>query len=160
MLPGPQSLQRLGYLQRAGVQSFDDVAEVQPYRGQHLVVARAAEMHAPAGCADARRETLFESCLAVLVRQLDVPFAALVLGRDCREPRANRIQIRLREQFLCVEHLRMRYRCPHVVTDQALIQRVVLAGRVLKHTVVQRRTLVPEASHVRRMSARFVARPA
>ncbi len=57
-------------------------------------------MHAAAGGADARGEALLERGLAVFVGELDLPLARGVFGAERGQPLANRVQIRVGEQFL------------------------------------------------------------
>ena len=75
------------------------VQQVQAQRRQHLVVARAAEMHAAAGRADARGEALLERGLAVLVGELDLPLARGVFGGQRAQALANGGQVRIAEQL-------------------------------------------------------------
>ncbi len=67
----------------AGRELADRVPQVQAQRDQHLVVARAAEMHAAAGLADALREPPLERAVRVLVRELDLPLARRVRRGEC-----------------------------------------------------------------------------
>ena len=76
LAPG-ERLERLGGRKRPGAQLPDALAQVQPQGGEHLVVARAPEVNARAGRAEARGEAPLERAVAVLVAELDVPGAAL-----------------------------------------------------------------------------------
>jgi hypothetical protein len=100
---------------RGGRSSRAGVEQVEPERGQHLVIARTAEMHAPAGRADTRRQPPLERRLAVFVGELDLPVAGGMFRADRVEPFANGLQVRIRQQLLRVEHFRVRDRCAHVV---------------------------------------------
>ncbi len=104
-------------------------------------------MHPAPGGADARRQTLFQRRLPVLVRELDTPLAALVLGGNVVQPFANGFDVRVRQELLSVEHFGVRHRGPRVVAHQPLIEAKVLTRRVLEYTVIERRTFVPQASH-------------
>src|SRR6185437_16633169 len=118
-------------------------------------------MNPAAGRADALRQALLECGLAVLVDQLDAPLAALVLLTDRAEARANRSQIRIRQQLLLIEHLGVRDRGADVIANQALIERVVFARRVLQYTVVQGSPFIPQSCHVSpRAASRSAARRA
>jgi hypothetical protein len=65
-----QVIERAGAGVRRLGQLVGRVQQVKTQRGQHLVVARAAEMHTPAGRADARRQALLERGLARLRRRV------------------------------------------------------------------------------------------
>ena len=100
-----------------------------------------------AGRADARREVPLERGVTVLVRELDVPGAARVLGGERAQGRADRGEIVRRQQPLRVQHRGVRDRGAHVVRHQPLIERVVFAGAVAQHPLIERRALVPQAAH-------------
>src|SRR5215472_8074160 len=72
-------------LERAGAQLRDGITQVQPQRGEHLVVARASEVNAPTGGAAACGQVSLERGLTVLVGELDVPRATCVLGGESAE---------------------------------------------------------------------------
>jgi len=46
-----------------------------------------------------------------------------------------------------MKHFGMRDRRRNVITNQARIERVVLCGRVIKHTLIERCVLVPQKTH-------------
>ena len=118
-------------------------------------------MHASAGRADARREALLERGLAVLVGELDLPLARARARRaSAVSPSRMASQIRVRRAAsAALQHLGVRDRGAHVVVHEALVERVVLAGRVREHTLVERRALVPEPAHVA-STCRPAVRPA
>ena len=97
-----QRVERSGAtLPRPPRSSRDRVAQIEPQRGEHLVVARAAEMHAAAGGADARGEPLLERGLAVFVGELDLPLPGGVLVRRWpSSPSRMALQVRVRQQLL------------------------------------------------------------
>ena len=125
----------------------DDVAQVQAHGREHLVVARAPEVDAAAGLADALGEAPLERRVTVLVGELDVPGAARMLLGERAERRRQLREVGVREQPLRVEHLRVRERGAHVVGHEALIEGEVLAGRVAQHALIERCALVPQATH-------------
>ena len=108
----------------------------------------------PPGFADALGQAVFERCLAVLVLERDAPFAARVLVADRLSPRECASRSVRGQQLRAVQHLRVRDRGAHVIEHQALVERMVLAGRVLQHALIERRALVPQPAHaVRALSA-------
>jgi len=79
-----------------------------------------------------------------------------------REARTYLFQIVSRQQSLLLKHLRVRDRGTHVVAHQALIEGVVLTGRVAQHAFIERCALVPKACHAGFFARRrfFMRRPA
>ena len=104
-------------------------------------------MDALAGGAEARAQPPLESRLAVLLGELDVPLAARVACGERLERSADRGEILRRQQLLEVQHLGMGDRGAHIVGHQPLIERVILAGGVLEHALIERCALVPQARH-------------
>src|SRR5215469_3700524 len=97
--------------------------------------------------ADARRKPPLERGLPVLVRELDVPGAARMLGADLAEGSANGGEVGIRQQLLAVQHLGVRDRGAHVVRHEPLIECVVLAGGEAQHPLIEGRALVPQPRH-------------
>src|SRR5438477_2117354 len=147
LLARGELIERLGYLERAAGERRDGFAQVQADRGEHLVVARAPEVNARAGVADAPGQAPLECRLAVLVGGLDAPGTARVLLRQRGEARADGDEILVREQTLGVQHRGVRDRGAHVVRHQAFIERAVLARGVMQHPLIERRALVPQPRH-------------
>src|SRR5689334_1025249 len=104
-------------------------------------------MHAPAGRANALGEPLLERGLPVFVGQLDLPRARRVLMADGGETVADRFQVRVGQQLLGIEHLRVRDRRAHVVLHEPFVQRVVVTGRIGQHALIELDALVPEPRH-------------
>ena len=146
-LPVGERIERGGDGLGALRQFLGGIAQVEAQRGEHLVVARAAEMHAPARCPDERGQPALERGLAVLVLQCDPPLALGVGGGERLEPLLDGLAVGVGEQPLRVQHLRVRDRGAGVVGDQTLVERVVLARREREHALIERRALVPEAAH-------------
>ena len=84
-----QLIERVSDTCHGFAQLIDRIAQIQTQRRQHLIVARAAEMHAAASRADARGEPLFERGLAIFVGELDFPRAGRMLRADRFEPVAD-----------------------------------------------------------------------
>jgi hypothetical protein len=124
------------------------ILQVQPQRREHLIVARTSEVHALAGVADARDQQILERRLSILVLEPHVPFAARMLGCDLAQTALDRRKIFGAQQPLCMQHLGVRDRCAHVIGDQSVVERVIFAGRVTQHTLVETRALVPQPAHV------------
>jgi hypothetical protein len=142
-----QVIERAG----AGVRRFGQlvgrVQQVKTQRGQHLVVARAAEMHTPAGRADARREAFLERGLAVFVGEFDLPLAGRVFRGERVQAVANGGKVGIGQEPHGVEHLGVRDGGAHVVLHQALVEGVVVTRRVREHTCIEGRAFVPEPAH-------------
>ena len=136
-------------LRGAGRELADRVAQVEAQRDEHLVVARAAEMHAPARFADPLGEPALERAVHVLVRELDRPLARGVLRGERLEAVADRRAVGGREQTLGLEHPRVRDRRAHVVGHEPLVEHVILARGEAQDPLVERQTFVPEARHRR-----------
>ena len=77
----------------AGAKALHDVAQIEPQRRQHLVVARAAEVQPPATLTDARGEQVFERGLPVFLIERDMPLAALMRSSDLGQCFANQLEI-------------------------------------------------------------------
>jgi hypothetical protein len=103
-----QAIERANDGVRAGIELIDRIAQIQPQGGEHLIVARAAEMDTPAGRSDARSEPAFQCRLAILVGELDVPQSTCMLLAERREPIAYELQIASAQQPLPVQHVGMR----------------------------------------------------
>jgi len=99
------------------------------------------------GVADLAREQRLERGLAVLEIERHRPFATGVGLPDLAESRPHRLEIGAAQQAAVVQHLGVGDGGLHVVGDQAVVEGVVLAGRVAQHALVERRTLVPESRH-------------
>ncbi len=132
---------------RTGGELHRRLAQVEPQRRQHLIVARASEVDARAGRADARGEMSLERRLPVLVVELDPPQSAGVLVGECAEPGADRLEVGGADQALRAQHLRVRDRGGDIVAHQPLVQRVVLAGGVFQDARIERRPRVPQPPH-------------
>jgi hypothetical protein len=128
---------------RGGGELRARVEQVQPQRGQHLVVARTAKMHATAGGADARCQPLLEGGLAVLVREFDFPFARGMLIAERLQSGTNGREIGIAQECGGIQHLGVRDRSAHVIPDQPCIEGVVVPRRVPEHTIVRGACLCP-----------------
>ncbi len=122
----------------AGRELADRVAQVQAQGDQHLVVARAAEMHAATGRADALREPPFERAVHVLVRELDGPLARGVSGRERIEAGADRVAVGVAQQALLRKHARVGDRRARVIGHEPFVEDVILAGREFQDALVER----------------------
>ncbi len=76
-----------------------------------------------------------------------MPFAASVLLAEGSQAEADDVQIVGREQFLRVKHFCVRNGSRDVIPDEPLIERIVLASRVMQHTAVEWSALIPQAAH-------------
>ena len=123
------------------------VPEVEPERDEHLVVAGPPDMQTLACGTDPACKQGLECRLAVFEIQRHGPFAACVRRADLGEPSADGVVRRGVQQPHVVQHPGVRDRRHHVVPDQAIVERVVLAGRESQHALVERRALVPEPRH-------------
>ena len=85
-------------------------------------------MNAPAGRPDAFGQAALQCGLPILVAELYLPQAALVLLGQRREPIADQLQVRCRQQPLRVQHVGMCDRGAYVVAHQTLIEREVLSS--------------------------------
>ncbi len=92
-LPLGQPVQSRSDVQGGRRELIDDVTQVEPQRGQHLIVARTPKVNAAACRTDAVGKALLERSLAVLVRKLDAPGAALMLVRYDGQAGADRLQV-------------------------------------------------------------------
>ena len=124
------------------------VAQIQPQRREHLVVARAARVQAAAGRADARgqprsRCAVWQSSSSSVMRHSPRGMR----GADAPQRIADRREVRRRQQPLRVQHLARARSRPDVVAHQPLVEQVVLAGRVREYARIERRALVPQARH-------------
>ena len=81
--------------------------------------------------------------MAILVLERDLPFAGGVLGRQRFETAANGREIAGRKEPGSVEHLGVRDRRRHIVSNQSIIEKVIVAGGETQHALVQGLTLVP-----------------
>ena len=142
-----QSVERRRHRQRTVVQGLRRVAQVQAQRGEHLIVARAPGVQASAGRADSRRQQILDGRLAILLFERDAPFAARMLLADRLERLADRREIRGRQQPLLPQHLGVRDGGLNVVAHQAVVEQMILAGRVREHALIERRPLVPQSRH-------------
>ena len=129
------------------MQRLRRIAQVQPQRGEHLIVARAARVQASAGGADALRQPILDGGLAILLFERDAPLAARMLLADGCERVANGAMIRRRQKALLRQHVGMRDRGLDVVAHQPVVEEMVLARRVGEHALIERGALVPEARH-------------
>jgi hypothetical protein len=76
-----------------------------------------------------------------------VPLTARMLLAERGQAEPDYLQIVGGQQLLRMQHFNMRQRCGHVITDQPLVEGIVLARRVLQHTAVEWRALVPQPAH-------------
>ncbi len=123
------------------------LAHVQAQGGEHLVIARAAQMNARAGRANALGQASFECGLAILVAELDAPLPARVRRRQRLESRTDRRAVGRAKQALRLKHLCVGDGRAHVVGHQAFIECVVLAGGESQHPLIERCALVPQSAH-------------
>src|SRR5271170_12448 len=114
-------------------------------------------MNALASFTDALREPPLERRLPVFIGELDAPLPVRVLFAETLQGRADGLQIAGRQQPLRAEHARMRDRSAHVIGDQPLVQRVILAGGELKYPLVERCAFIPESCHASSMAVRPAA---
>jgi hypothetical protein len=91
---------------------------------------------------------LLERGLAVFIGQRDGPLALGMFGADFGQALLDGLEVIGHDQPADCEHARMRNGRQHVVLDQPLVQRVVLARGEGQHAVVERRALVPQAAHL------------
>ena len=132
------ALERRDHGVGAGRELADRVPQVQPQRDQHLVVARATEMYATAGCTDTLHEPPLECAMRVLVGELDGPLTCCVSRCECLETGADRVAVGFAQQTLFPKHARVRDRRAHVVSHEPCVEDVVLAGRELQDALVER----------------------
>ena len=128
-------------------QRLDGIPQVQAQRCEHLVVARPARVQSRAGLADPPREQCFERGLAILQLERNRPLATGMAIRNVLQSVANHDEVGLREQAALVQHFGVRDRSAHVVGHEAVVERVVFAGREAQHALIQWRALVPESCH-------------
>ena len=143
-----QRFERIRHRRRAAPQFLGGIAQVQAQGGEHLIVARAAGMQAPAGRADARRQQILDRGLAILLFERDAPAPERMLLADGRQGLANRLEVRRRQQPLSREHFRVRDRGSDVVAHQPIVQNMIVPRRVGEYACVERSSLVPEPRHV------------
>ena len=134
----------------AGLELSDCILQVQAQRRQHLVVARTPEMHALAGFADTLDQHVLQRRLPVLVLELHAPLAARVRPADLAQALRDGRKVVGRDQSLQVEHFRVRDRCAHVIGHETIVERMIFAGRVTQHALVEIRSLVPQPAHISR----------
>jgi hypothetical protein len=132
----------------AGLELGHCIFQVQAQRREHLVVARSSEVHALAGFADALDQQILQSRLPVLVLELHAPLAARVRPADLAQALRDGGKIVGRDQALQVEHFRVRDRCAHVIGHETIVERMIFAGRVTQHALVEIRSLVPQPTHI------------
>lgn len=94
---------------------YGDIAQIKSQCGEHLIVARATEMHAATGCADACSQAFLERGLSIFVGELDAPVAECMRRRKRFEALFDGFAIFGREQSLRMQHLRVRDRGACVV---------------------------------------------
>jgi hypothetical protein len=136
-------------------QRLDLVAQIEPQRRQHLIVARPAQVDPGAGVADPGRQAGLERGMDVLFLDGDLPGAGRVLRGERLEAVADRGQVVRRQQPGGVQHLGVGDRGADVVGDEAGVQPVVLAGGVAEHPGVERLPLVPQAGHQAARPSRY-----
>ena len=123
------------------------VEQVEPQRGQHLVVARPAEMQARTGVADRAREAALERRVYVLVLERNAPFPGVERGLELFQAVTDGARVVVADEPGRSQHLRVRDRAAHVVGHEARIEQVILARRVAQDTFAERQALVPQARH-------------
>src|SRR3569833_1317792 len=104
-------------------------------------------MYTAAGSPDPLGQPLLERRLPILVFQADVPFAPSMLLAERSQPGSDDLQVSRGKQLLGMQHLNMGKGGGHVISNQPLIERIIFAGRVLQHTAVERRALIPQTTH-------------
>src|SRR5262249_50865701 len=130
-------------------QLVDDITQIEANCSQHLVIARTAEVDAPARRANSLGQAPFKRRLTVLVLERDMPVAAGMLLTQGEEAEPDDLEILSREQILRMEHFDMRNGGRDVVADQPLVEGIVLASRVTQHATVKWSAPVPQATHSR-----------
>ena len=132
---------------RAVREVLDGVAQVQAQRASTWSLReRPACRRAPAAPILLREQRL-ERGLPVLEIERHGPLAARVGRGDLAQAVADRGEVGVVHQAGVVQHLGVRDRGLHVVGHQPVVERVVLAGGVAQHPLVERRALVPESRH-------------
>ena len=152
-------VERGGHAFRVAGERFQLVLQPQPQRGEHLVVARAAEVDAPARLPHRGRQPVLQGGVAVLLLERDPPLAARVRRADRRERALHGGVVALAQEPGGAQHLGVGRRSPHVVRDQPVVEGVVLAGGELEHEPVERFVAVPQPRHAALPSPRKPRQP-
>src|SRR3569833_805559 len=92
-------------------------------------------------------------CLPILVIQADVTFDPSMLLAERSQPGSDDLQVSRGKQLLGMQHLNMGKGGGHVISNQPLIERIIFAGRVLQHTAVERRALIPQTTQTNKRTA-------
>src|SRR5207248_11035020 len=116
-------------------------------RREHQGCTAASAGHTAGGRSDEPGEAPPECRQALLVGERDAPLPARGALGVPQEAGADGIEIRDGEQPLPGEHLGVSDRGAHVVGNEPLVERVVLAGGVVQHPFIERRALVPQPLH-------------
>ena len=107
------------------------IAQVQPQRREHLIVARAAGMQAAAAGTDARGQQILDGGLAIFLLERNAPVAARVFLADGRQSLADRREILRRQQAPAAASISAcAMRGSDVVAHQAVVEAMVIAGGV------------------------------
>ena len=104
-------------------------------------------MKTAAGRAQLLREPGLERGLAIFQLERDPPVAARMRRTDLTQPVAYCIAIRGAQYSTAMKRFRMGDRRQHVVGDQPIGERMILARSELEYPAVERRALVPEPRH-------------
>src|SRR3569833_205410 len=78
-LAGRKPIESVSNTHGTSAELIDGVTEIESDRGEYLVIARAAQVHAPSGSSDPLGQSPFERGLAILVGELDMPQPPRVL---------------------------------------------------------------------------------
>ena len=143
----PSPSRARGHAPGPGGQGGDGVPQVEAQGGEHLVVARAAEVEAGAGLADPLRQAGLEGGVDVLVVERDLQSPAACSRASSSSPARMAARSSAARSPASCEHLGVGDRGAHVVGDEAGVEAVVLAGGVAQDPLVERLALVPEAAH-------------
>ena len=142
-----QIVQRLDDRPGALGQLVGDIAQIQPQRRQHLIVARATEMYALARFTDPCGQKRFQRRLTIFLFELHLPLTTRVLCGNLGEPATNRFEIFGAQETTRMQHFRMHDRRARVIRDQSIVERVIFSRRVAQHSLIERCALIPKAGH-------------
>ena len=104
-------------------------------------------MHTASSRPDSLGQPLLERSLPILVLERDVPLAAGVFLAKRSQAKPDYVQIIGGQQLLRVQHFNMSDRRLNVIAYEPLVERIVLARRVMQHTAVEWSAFVPQAAH-------------
>src|SRR4029079_10225620 len=111
---------------------------------EHLVVPRTPQVDAAAGVPERLHEPVLDRGVAVLLLERDLPLAAFVRLADLLE-RVDELRRVLPAQVArAAEHPRVGRGRAHVVSDETVVERMVLSRGEAEDQVVERFTAIPE----------------